>query len=341
MRVVWHTSQIMKRELDQKTKNGRKAKSVLVTGGAGYIGSVTVKKLLDEGHSVVVVDNLYKGLRKFVDSRATFYKADILNLKQLDTKLIGQKFDVIMHFAGLKDAGESMSNPSLYQDNITGIMNLLKIAPKLGVSQFVFSSSAAVYGETGSGPITEAHSCNPTNFYGYTKLAGEHLLEWSRKLDKIEYVALRYFNVAGDGGLGYVDPKAKNIFNVIGDVLCKRKKTLEIFGDDYDTLDGTGVRDYIHVSDLADAHIKALEAKGSHVINLGSEKGYSVLEIVKEFERISAKKVPYKIIKRRAGDVATLITTSQTAKDILQWTPQLGLTDMVESTCDAYAISRA
>ena len=309
---------------------------ILVTGGAGYIGSVTVKLLLDNGHIVTTIDNLHKGKRELIDKRATFYKLDIINLPTLEKKLKDQKFDVIMHFAALKDAGESMLNPELYQDNIKGIMNLLKIAKKLKVKQFIFSSSAAVYGEPKTKIINENHICDPSNFYGYTKLAGEHLLEWSRKLNKIEYVALRYFNVAGDGGLNYVDPNAKNIFNVIGEVLCKRKKILEIFGGDYNTPDGTGIRDYIHVSDIAYAHIKALKVKNSHIINLGSEKGYSVLEIVKMFEKVSSKKIPYKIIKRRSGDVATLVATSGKAKDILGWIPQRGLKEMVESTWTAY-----
>lgn len=311
-------------------------KKILVTGGAGYIGSVTVKKLLDSGYAVVVLDNLYKGKKELVDKRAIFYKLDILDLSILEKKLKDQKFDVIMHFAALKDAGESMENAGLYQENIVGIMNLIKIAPKLKVKQFIFSSSAAVYGSPKSKLIDENHSCNPTNFYGYTKFVGENLLEWMRKLDKIEYISFRYFNVAGDGGLNYVDPNAKNIFNVIGEVLSKRRKTLKIFGDDYNTPDGTGIRDYIHVNDIADAHIKALKAKGSHIINLGSEKGYSVFEIVKEFERISNKKIPYKITKKRAGDVAVLVAKSSKARKVLNWAVQEGLKEMVQSTWLAY-----
>ena len=311
-------------------------KNILVAGGAGYIGSVTVKKLIENGHKVTVIDNLYKGRKELVDKKAVFYKLDILNLLSLEKKLDGQKFDSIIHFAAYKDAGESMINPAKYQDNIRGTMNLLELAPKLGVKQIIFSSSAAVYGEPKKALVDEAHVCSPTNFYGYTKLAGEGLLEWSRRLNKIEYVALRYFNVAGDGGLNYVDPNAKNIFNVIAEVLCGRKKILEIFGNDFNTKDGTGVRDYIHVSDLADAHIKALNLKDSQIINLGSEKGYSVLDIVKEFEKISGKKVPNKTTKRRAGDPAKLIATSKKAKKVLNWTPKFGLKEMAESTWRAY-----
>lgn len=312
-------------------------KNILVLGGAGYIGSVTVKKLIENGYKVTVVDNLYKGRKELVDKKATFYKLDILNLPLLEKKLAGQKFDAMIHFAAYKDAGESMINPAMYQENIKGTMNLVQLADKFKIKNFIFSSSAAVYGEPKSALVDENHPCNPTNFYGYTKLAGEHLLEWNRKLKGVDYVALRYFNVAGDGGLNYVDPNAKNIFNVIGEVLCGRKKILEIFGDDYNTPDGTGVRDYIHVSDLADAHIKALEVKDSHIINLGSEKGYSVFEIVKEFEKVSGKKLPYKITKRRAGDPAKLIATSKKAKQILKWTPKHGLKDMVQSTWTAYS----
>ena len=311
-------------------------KKILVTGGAGYIGSVTVKKLIEAGNKVTVVDNLQKGVKSLVDKRATFYKVDILNLPVLKKKLIGKKFDVIMHFAALKDAGESMINPGLYKDNITGLMNLIKLAPSLGVKRFIFSSSAAVYGEPNSDLIDENHSCKPTNFYGYTKLVGEQLLEWSRVINNMDYVALRYFNVAGDGGLNYIDPKAKNIFNVIADFLSGRKETIKIFGNDYNTTDGTGIRDYIHVNDIADAHIKSLEVSGSHIINLGSEKGYSVMEIVREFERVSNKKISYQVIERRPGDVASLIATSNKAKKILKWVPQFGLRDMVESTWEAY-----
>lgn len=311
-------------------------KNILVTGGAGYIGSVAVRKLLDSGHKVTVIDNLYKGRRELVDKRAIFRQLDVISLPALERFLGGKKFDAIIHFAALKDAGESMVRSDWYQDNITGVINLLKIAPKLKVKQFIFSSSAAVYGEPRSVVIDENHSRHPINFYGYTKLAGEELLEWARKLKGIEYVALRYFNIAGDGGLNYIDPQARNIFNVIGEVLCGRKKTLEIFGGDYNTKDGTCIRDYIHVIDLVNAHEQALKVKGSHVINLGSEKGYSVMEIVKEFERVSGKKVPYKIVKRRAGDPASLVATSAKAKKVLKWKAKLGLQEMVESTWRTY-----
>lgn len=309
---------------------------VLVTGGAGYIGSVTVKKLLDKGYHVTVIDNLSKGRRKLVDKRATFYKIDVLDILHLEKKLKNKIFDTIIHFAALKSVGESIKNPSLYYDNIVGMMNLLKIVPRLKVRQFIFSSSAAVYGEPNPEIVDEDCECNPTNFYGYTKLAGERLLEWNRKLSGMDYIALRYFNVAGDGGLKYVDLHPRNIFNVIGEVLCKRKKFLEILGNNFETKDGTGVRDYVHVSDIADAHICAIGVKGSHIINLGSGKGYSVLDIIREFENVSQKKIPTKIRKMRQGDVGTLIAKSAKAKRILKWVPKLGLAAMVSSTRSAY-----
>lgn len=307
-------------------------KHILVTGGAGYIGSVTVKKLLDAGHRITVVDNLSKGKREFVDERAVLRVLDILDLSLLLEGLKDQKFDVVMHFAALKDAGESMKDPWLYQNNIIGTVNLLRLVRTLGIKQFIFSSSAAVYGEPISDVISEEHPRKPTNFYGNTKLVGEDLLEWSRKLGELNYVALRYFNVSGDGGFSYIDPNAKNIFNVIGEVLSGQKEHLEVFGDDYDTKDGTGVRDYIHVNDIADAHVHAIDVEGSHSINLGSEKGYTVLEIIKEFERVSGEKIPYKIVGRREGDVAVAIASSEKAKKILGWAPRHGLSDMVGST---------
>lgn len=306
-------------------------KNILVTGGAGYIGSVTVKKLLDGGNKVTVVDNLSKGKKALVDKRATFYRLDILNFPALEKKFKGKKFNTIIHFAALKDAGESMVNPGLYGDNITGLLNILKLASQVKANQFIFSSSAAVYGNPQKDLIDESHPCEPTNFYGYTKLAGEQLLEWFRKTTGLNYVALRYFNVAGDGGLNYLDPKAKNIFNVIAGVLRGQTKSLDIFGADYETPDGTGIRDYIHVSDLADAHVLALNLKKSEIINLGSEKGYSVLEIIKEFERVFGQSIPYKIVARRAGDVATCIASSAKAKKLLGWKAKCGLKEMVKS----------
>ena len=313
-------------------------KNILLTGGAGYIGSLATKRLLDIGYDVTVLDSLEKGNKKFVDKRAKFYKIDITDYKKLEKTLFNKKFDIILHFAGLKDAGASMIYPEIYQDNITGTLNLIKLSQKLGVNKIIFSSSAAVYGEPQSKIITEEHVCNPTSFYGYTKLASEQLLEWNRRLNKIDFIALRYFNVAGDGGLEYIDYEGKNVFNAILKVLNNKEKYLSIFGNDYNTPDGTGIRDYIHISDLVDAHIKAININGSHIINLGSEKGYSVLEVIKKFEQIINKKIPYKITKKRKGDVAVSIASSKKAEKILNWKPKLGLNEMVKSTLKAYKL---
>ena len=311
-------------------------KKILVTGGAGYIGSVVVKKLVDAGYSVTVVDDLSRGRKENVDSRAVFHKVNILNFTSFEKNLKNKAFDVLMHFAARKDVGDAMERPDLYDENIKGMMNLLEIAPRLKIKQFIFSSSAAVYGEPKVKKINEAHECNPANFYGFTKLMGEDLLKWHADLSGMRYVALRYFNVAGYEGLNYIGPNVRNIFNVIADVLFGNKKQLEIFGNDYDTVDGTGVRDYVHVSDIADAHIKAMNLKGSGVFNLGSEKGYSVLEIMNMFEKVSGKKVKYRFIKKRLGDLTSVVASFDKAKKILNWQPKFGLLEMVESTLKAY-----
>jgi UDP-glucose 4-epimerase len=208
---------------------------------------------------------------------------------------------------------------------------------KYNVSKIVYSSSAAVYGAPQKeGLIDETHPTEPINFYGFSKLEGERLIKWYSELKQFSGVCLRYFNVAGDGGLYYVDPNARNIFPILAEVLSGKRKQLEIFGNDYKTSDGTGVRDYIHVLDLVDAHIKALNLSGFHSINLGSGKGYTVLELVKAFEKASKKQLPYIISPRREGDPALLVASSQKAKMLLNWQPKHTLDQMVESTLRAY-----
>lgn len=311
-------------------------KNILLTGGAGYIGSLATKKLLDLGYFVTVLDNLEKGSKKFIDKRAHFYEIDITDYEKLKKVCKNKKFDIILHFAGLKDAGESMISPEKYQKNIIGTINLIKISNDLKIKKIIFSSSAAVYGEPKANIVNEKHPCDPTNFYGYTKLASEKLLEWNKKINNIDFIALRYFNVAGDGGLKYKDLKGKNLFNVIIRVLNKVEKEVCVFGNNYDTKDGSGIRDYIHINDLIDAHIKAIKIKGSHVINIGSEKGYSVFEVIKKFEEISQRKIPTKVVKRRKGDIAISIASSKKAKNILKWKTKNGLNEMVASMLETY-----
>lgn len=310
--------------------------NILVFGGAGYIGSVVVKQLVSFGHNVVVFDNLSKGRRDLVDLKAKFILGDILNSENLEEAFSANDFDAVMHFAAFKDAGESMRDPSKYVDNVKGTINILSVMDTFDVKKIVFSSSAAVYGNPQEDIITEEHPTIPLNFYGFTKLEGERLLEWYRNLRGIEYVSLRYFNVAGDGGLGYVDPDAKNIFPIIGEVINGKRDKLSIFGGDYDTQDGTCIRDYIHVSDLAAAHIKALELGGSDIINLGSGTGQSVLELVTAFKEISGVDIAYQIVGRREGDPAMLVASYQKAQEVLDWKPKHSLNDMVKSTLDVY-----
>lgn len=309
--------------------------NILVLGGAGYIGSVVVKQLVPF-HTVVVYDNLSKGVRELVDSKATFIEGDILDKNKLEEVFSTNNFDAVMHFAAFKDAGESMREPSMYAENIKGTINVLSLMDKFDVKKIIFSSSAAVYGEPQQEVITEEHPTKPVNFYGFTKLEGERLLEWYRSLKGIEYVSLRYFNVAGDGGLDYIDLEGRNIFPVISRVLSGKEEVLNIFGEDYDTKDGTCIRDYIHVSDLASAHIKALDLNDSQIINLGSGKGFSVMDLVYMFEKVSGKKINYKVVSRRYGDTSCVITSFDKAKKVLGWEPVHSLEDMVKSTWEVY-----
>lgn len=308
---------------------------ILVTGGAGYIGSVVVRDLIDEGFEVTIIDNLSKGLKSLVHEKAKLLVGDLTNKEFLEQVFSNNKFDAVIHFASYKDAGESMLNPEKYSDNIEGLLNLLNAMSKHDVKKMVFSSSAAVYGEPETKIITENHQKKPINFYGFTKLEGERILSWFYELKKINFTALRYFNVAGDGGLNYLDPDARNIFPIICEVISGKRDKLKIFGGDYETKDGTCVRDYIHVSDLSDAHIKALSLEGTHFINLGSSKGYSVLDLVKAFKQAS-KDFEFEIVDRRPGDPAMLVASNELAKKILGWEPKRDLKEMVESTLKAY-----
>lgn len=311
--------------------------NILVVGGAGYIGSACVRRLCDKGCQVWVVDNLSKGRREAVDKRSKFKKLDILNRKDLEAFIKGKGFDALIHFAAHKDAGASMKEGSLYSENIRGMINLLDAMVEAGTSKIIFSSSAAVYGDPVYTPVDEKHPLNPINYYGYTKVNCEDLMKWYETIYGIEFVSLRYFNVAGDDGLGYTDPDAKNLFPIIQDVLSGKREKLQIYGDDYETRDGTCVRDYIHLSDLAEAHLKALEFRGSEIFNLGTESGQTVLEVIQEFENQSGREIPREITKRRKGDPPSLIADSKKARKKLNWKTQKGLKEMVESTLNNQA----
>jgi len=311
-------------------------KTILVTGGAGYIGSIAVKKLIDNGNSVTVVDNLSKGKIKLIDSKAKFAELDLCEKDKLEEVFIENKFDAVIHFSAYKAVGESMQNAVKYSDNISGMINVLNCMVKYNVRKIVFSSSAAVYGMC-DGVIDENSSLNPINFYGYTKLAMEEIISWYSKVHNIKYIALRYFNVAGDV-LGYIDPDAQNIFPIIAEVINGDREKLMIFGNDYDTPDGTCIRDYVDVNDLIDAHILSLDSDFNGPLNLGTGTGSSVKELVDTFSEALGKEIKFEYVERRAGDPGKLIASNNLAKEILNWEPKVSLKDMVRSTLKAYKL---
>ncbi|MBI9108070.1 MAG: UDP-glucose 4-epimerase GalE [Spirochaetales bacterium] len=300
---------------------------VLVIGGAGYIGSHVVKALIKSGHEVTVFDNLSSGLRENLFDDAGFIEGNILNSEQLDAAFASASFDAAVHLAAFKGAGESMFKPEKYSvNNITGTINILNSMCAAGVKKLVFSSSAAVFGEPEYLPIDEDHPKNPENYYGFTKLEIERFLAWYDRLKGLKFAALRYFNAAGydiDGELCGLEQNPANLLPVIMEAAAGMREKLQIFGDDYDTPDGTGVRDYVHVTDLADGHVKALDyisREGeSLVVNLGSENGISVLELLEDARKISGSKIPAEITGRRPGDPAKLVASSAKAKELLGW----------------------
>jgi UDP-glucose 4-epimerase len=311
-------------------------KTILVTGGAGYIGSAAVKELIKKNYDVIVVDNLSKGLKRLVDKKAKFYKIDLTDKESLEKVFKSHRIDAVIHFAAYKAVEESMENAVKYSDNIIGTINLLSLMAKHKVKKIIYSSTAAVYGEPKYNPIDEAHSTNPVNYYGFTKIESERIIEWYARIHKISYVILRYFNVAGDAGLSYIDPEAKNIFPIIMEALFGKRKKLTIFGNDYDTRDGTCIRDYIDINDLIRAHLLALGLKENAIINLGSSNGVSVKELVDATERVTNKKIQLEYGERRKGDTAALVASNEKAKKLLNWMPEKSIRDMLKSTYDAY-----
>ena len=302
-------------------------KNILVTGGAGYIGSHVVQLLCDEGHSVTVFDNFSLGRRENIDPKVDeIIKGDLLNKDDLKKAFI-KKFDAVIHFAAWKAAGESMIKPQKYsENNITGTINLMNQMVESNVKNIVFSSSAAVYGVPQYLPIDENHPLDPTNYYGYTKLCIEQNLEWYSKLLKINYSALRYFNATGYDINCKITGKEINPANlspIVMEVASGEREGMDVYGDNYDTEDGTCVRDYIHVTDLADAHLKAMNYiinnNSNLVLNLGSENGHSVLEVINAAEKVCGKKISYNIADRRYGDPDKLVASSKLAREILGW----------------------
>lgn len=323
--------------------------NIFVTGGAGYIGSHTVLELLQAGHSVTVVDNLSNSkeealvrVRGLTEQPIAFHKVDLLDRARLRAIFAANSFDAVLHFAGLKAVGESVKVPlKYYHNNITGTLILLDTMAEFGVHKLVFSSSATVYGEPDHVPITEDFPTHPVNPYGRTKWMIEHILQDTQIADPRWNIAiLRYFNPVGAHPSGRIgeDPNGipNNLMPYIAQVAVGRRPELQIYGDDYPTPDGTGIRDYIHVVDLALGHLKALdklmESPGLVTYNLGVGRGYSVREVLAAFERACGRRLPYKVTARRAGDVAVSYADPGKANRELGWYAERSLDDICQDT---------
>lgn len=317
---------------------------VLVIGGAGYIGSHVVKELMAKGHQITVFDNLSSGLKQNLFKGNGFIKGDILNIKALD-KAFAKGFDAFIHLAAFKAAGESMVCPEKYSvNNISGTINILNSAVSHGCLKMVFSSSAATFGEPQYLPIDENHPQNPENYYGFTKLEIERFMGWYDKIRGLKYAALRYFNAAGydpEGVLYGLEKNPANLLPVMMEVAAGIREKLKVFGNDYPTRDGTCIRDYIHVTDLARAHVMALEYISSKneslTLNLGTGNGITVTEMLAATRRITGKEIPADYVGRRAGDPAQLTAKSDLAFEKLGWKAEYSDVDtLIDSTWKAY-----
>ena len=313
---------------------------ILVLGGAGYIGSHTVKELLNNGYEVLIADNLQTGHKECVPDCVKFYEGDIRDKNFLDKLFEAEKIDAVVHFAANALVGESMVDPLKYYDNnVYGTLELLKSMVEHKIGKIVFSSSSAVYGEPKNLPIPETDPTEPTNTYGESKLAMEKMIKWVSKIHGLKYVALRYFNACGaspDGEIGEHHAPETHIMPLVIQTALGQRDSVSILGSDYPTKDGTCVRDYIHVVDLARAHVLALEYlnKGneSDVFNLGNGSGYSVKEIIDAVKRVSGEDFKVKTEPRRPGDPARLVASSEKAEKILGWAPDFKNLDEIIKT---------
>ena len=321
--------------------------TILVTGGSGYIGSHTVLELLNKNYEVVVVDNFsnssFESIRRvqnITGKTVIFYEADIRDEGKMDEILSAHKIDAVIHFAAFKAVGESCRMPlKYYENNISGTVSLLKVLDKHGVKKIIFSSSATVYGDPERLPLDENCRLSTTNPYGSTKLMMEGIMQDLWKADNAwNIILLRYFNPVGahESGLIGEDPKGipNNLMPFVAQVASGKLACINVFGNDYDTPDGTGVRDYIHVVDLALGHIAAIENcndSGVHIYNLGTGRGYSVLEMIHAFEKACGKTLPYKICERRPGDIASCYAAPDKAKAELKWEAKFGIEEMCAS----------
>ena len=313
---------------------------LLVLGGAGYIGSHTAVELLDRGHEVVIADNLITGYKQAVPKEAVFYQGDIRDYEFLNNLFKTEKIDAVIHFAAFSLVGESVTNPlKYYENNLYGTKVLLQAMIDNNVDKIVFSSTAATYGEPENIPILESDKTCPTNPYGETKLAMEKMMKWSANAYQLRYVSLRYFNACGahkSGKLGEAHNPESHLIPLVLQVPNGKRESVSIYGTDYDTPDGTCIRDYIHVTDLAEAHILAVEylMKGgeSNVFNLGNGVGYSVREVIETARKVTGHPIPAVEIPRRAGDPARLVASGEKAKTVLGWEPKItSLEDIIRS----------
>lgn len=319
--------------------------AILVTGGAGYIGSHAVVGLIDKGYDVVVIDNLQTGYKEAINEKAVFYQGDIRDLDFVNSVLEKEDIEGVLHFAANSLVGESMTKPIAYYDNnVYGTQKLVEALTNNQVNAIVFSSTAATYGEPVQIPIDESHPTNPINPYGETKRAMEKLIHWAGEASDLKYISLRYFNVAGahaSGEIGESHDPETHLIPIILQVPLGQRPFLSVFGDDYETEDGTCIRDYIHIEDLVDAHILALESlfKGgnSGIYNLGTGTGYSIYEMVEAARRVTGHEIPLKVDKRRAGDPAVLVASSEKAQRELGWQPKYTeVEDIIRSAWNFY-----
>ena len=317
---------------------------VLVIGGAGYIGSHVAKELMKAGHKITVFDNFSSGLRCNLFEGNDFIYGNILIVEDIESAF-AKGFDAFVHLAAFKAAGESMIVPEKYSvNNITGTLNIMNAAVKYNCKKMIFSSSAAVFGEPEYLPIDEAHPKNPENYYGFTKLEIERFMEWYDKLKGMRFAALRYFNAAGydpEGEIRGLEQNPANLLPRVMEVAAGMKPGMQVFGTDYDTRDGTCIRDYVHVTDLARAHVMALDYitknDKSLAVNLGTENGTTVKEIIDAARRITGKEIPAEDVERRPGDPACLYATSKHAKELLGWEPKYSDVDtLVKTTWEVY-----
>lgn len=316
--------------------------TVLVLGGAGYIGSHTVFALIEKGEDVVIIDNLETGHIEAVHPKARFYQGDIRDRAFVDSVLDKEKIDAVIHFAANSLVGESMTNPLKYYDNnVNGTKVLLQSMVAHGIDKIVFSSTAATYGEPDKVPIVETDKTEPTNAYGETKLAMEKMFKWTDTAHGMKYVSLRYFNACGahqSGEIGEAHTTETHLIPLVLQVPLGQREAINVYGDDYPTKDGTCVRDYIHVTDLAQAHMLAVEYlmkdNDSNIFNLGSGNGFTVNEVIEVARKVTGHPIPAKITERRAGDPAKLIASSEKAKEVLGWKPEH--TDLEEIISSAW-----